>query len=511
MLEKDDPTPADVPAAIPELLDDDHTKRVRLVAQARELERLRDQVRGTAEREAAAIVTAARSNVRQVLLDARRELLVLVAQLQAVGCDTPAVDASNRIVPSEPPIVTTESLPVDDGSTTIPFDARNEAITDARREVREVLLEAQSELVALSAEARELRARIARRLEPQHEFPLEQPAVAEATPREEQAIDQAMEFAPAEEADAADARPIDTVVESAPAAYAPLASPSRTWIAAAAGIAFAVAGASVVYFAGGAKPSATPSAPVALTTKPKAAPQAASTTTAAAAPTSGVTLSMQVRRPVWIRTTIDGRADSGRVFNVGETRTIRASRDVVLRAGDAGAVLVALSGGKPEPLGVDGQVANRRFGAPVPPPPARPPQLQAAATAARTPGGSPSNGADVGTTGVRDARSRAGAAPANALVSPAATPGSDVEREILRATQRWFEAYFEGDRSQMAEIATADFSLQDQRSDGQRLPPTQSGVERRMQQVRIELAGEGAVMSGRLTERVAADGNVAGC
>src|SRR5688572_31553352 len=89
------------PTSMPELLEDYKTQRVRLIAQTRELERLRQQVRSSAEREAAAIVTAARRNVRQVLLDARHELLVLVAQLQAVGCDTQAADLPQNIFPSE--------------------------------------------------------------------------------------------------------------------------------------------------------------------------------------------------------------------------------------------------------------------------------------------------------------------------------------------------------------------------------------------------------------------------
>src|SRR5919106_6107584 len=100
MFLKDAPH-AERPTAMPELLQDYKAQRVRLIAQTRELERLRQQVRSSAEREAAAIVTAARQNVRRVLLDARHELLVLVAQLQAVGCDSPARELPQKILPSE--------------------------------------------------------------------------------------------------------------------------------------------------------------------------------------------------------------------------------------------------------------------------------------------------------------------------------------------------------------------------------------------------------------------------
>jgi hypothetical protein len=102
--------------------------------------------------------------------------------------------------------------------------------------------------------------------------------------------------------------------------------------------------------------------------------------------------------------------------------------------------------------------------------------------------------ADVGTTGKEDA---------------AATPQQGpAEREILRATQRWFEAYFGGDTVGMNDIATSDFSIVDDRPEGQRFPATMRGVDRGLQQVRIEVAGESAVMSARLTERGQLNGQV---
>ena len=74
-------TPAGTP--VPDLIEQYRVRRDAWIAQADELARLRDEVRGSAEREAMEIVTAARRDVRQIVMEARRELLVLSAQVQA--------------------------------------------------------------------------------------------------------------------------------------------------------------------------------------------------------------------------------------------------------------------------------------------------------------------------------------------------------------------------------------------------------------------------------------------
>src|SRR5262245_9620371 len=68
---------------VPDLIEQYRVRRDAWIAQADELARLRDEVRGSAEREAMEIVTAARRDVRQIVMEARRELLVLSAQVQA--------------------------------------------------------------------------------------------------------------------------------------------------------------------------------------------------------------------------------------------------------------------------------------------------------------------------------------------------------------------------------------------------------------------------------------------
>jgi ketosteroid isomerase-like protein len=160
-------------------------------------------------------------------------------------------------------------------------------------------------------------------------------------------------------------------------------------------------------------------------------------------------------------------------------------------------VFVSVNGGQARALGLDGRVATRRFGNPATQalPLPKPAVLQADVETEPTPNGPAAietAASDVGTTGTRDAAARPTVAAA--------------EREILRATQQWFEAYFAGDAPSMQTIATPDFAMVDERGDGQRLPATLRAVERGLQQVRIEIAGDAAVISARLTERATVDG-----
>src|SRR5262245_65543152 len=83
-MNENDPKDPDSPATpVPDLIEQYRVRRDAWIAQADELARLRDEVRGSAEREAMEIVTAARRDVRQIVMEARRELLVLSAQVQA--------------------------------------------------------------------------------------------------------------------------------------------------------------------------------------------------------------------------------------------------------------------------------------------------------------------------------------------------------------------------------------------------------------------------------------------
>ena len=94
---------------MPDLIEQYRVRRDAWIAQADELARLRDEVRGSAEREAMEIVTAARRDVRQIVMEARRELLVLSAQVQAA-----LGEAGSR---PDPTALLNRAREIDDGST----------------------------------------------------------------------------------------------------------------------------------------------------------------------------------------------------------------------------------------------------------------------------------------------------------------------------------------------------------------------------------------------------------
>jgi DivIVA domain-containing protein len=75
---------------------------------------------------------------------------------------------------------------------------------------------------------------------------------------------------------------------------------------------------------------------------------------------AGLTIRIKPLRTCWVRVIVDGRTDA-RELQAGEDITLNARRSVVLRAGDAGALSVEVNGRVLPPLGLDGQVVERRF------------------------------------------------------------------------------------------------------------------------------------------------------
>src|SRR5688572_33400238 len=70
---------------VPALIHDYRAQRDAWREQARNLARMREEVLTAADREAHDIVSSARADVRRILLKARRDLLVLAAQVRAAG------------------------------------------------------------------------------------------------------------------------------------------------------------------------------------------------------------------------------------------------------------------------------------------------------------------------------------------------------------------------------------------------------------------------------------------
>ena len=468
---------SDRSAPLKELIQLYQTEHALLLERQQEVERRRAAVRDAAVHEASEIILSARQEIRRVLVQTRRELAELAAQLRAVGYE-----------------------PASDGST-----GGDDFQMSVARDVRNVLRDARSDLSDLARDAGDL-------------YPggtgtrlLTPPTVEMASLSEPHASHDVSSDPPEGQSGGA----AEDSSEQVPAS-GPTAQFAARWRVAIVLVAVAVVATVIVSVRSSPRNEAVvgtpePGAAEAATKGAAPAPNASmASIDASEKPDSAMlSLSLEVRRPAWLRIDVDGEADLGRTYQQGESRTIQATREIQLRAGDAGAVLVSLGGGAPVPLGPDGQVRTRRFareGAPAVDQAAKGPTTRvsemrplaqgvAASTERNEP---PSATATHGTAAQKYATEQ----PARAATTP--DQAAAAEREILERHQRWFDAFERGDRATMASLAADNFSLVDQRPE--RAPGASGRVERVIQDLRVQVtAGIGAVLSGRIAETTTAD------
>jgi len=91
-------------------------------------------------------------------------------------------------------------------------------------------------------------------------------------------------------------------------------------------------------------------------------PEASSAGVVPGAPTTAARLKIHIKplRTCWVRVVVDDRTDA-RELQPGEDIALEAQRSIVLRVGDAGALSIEVNGRVLPPLGLDGQVVERRF------------------------------------------------------------------------------------------------------------------------------------------------------
>ena len=106
--------------------------------------------------------------------------------------------------------------------------------------------------------------------------------------------------------------------------------------------------------------SSTP--PAARTVTPPAPTLAAPPPAPAVAANVGdrLTVSLSVKSPCWIKATVDGQKVIDRLLQAGDQQTIEVRREMVLTAGDAGAVAMTFNGADTRPLGKAGEVVTKR-------------------------------------------------------------------------------------------------------------------------------------------------------
>jgi cytoskeleton protein RodZ len=97
-----------------------------------------------------------------------------------------------------------------------------------------------------------------------------------------------------------------------------------------------------------------PVTPPPVTPAPASAPPVTATGDA-------LTVSMTAKGPCWVSATVDGQRMIERLMQPGERSTFAVKREIVLTAGDGGALAVTLNGAAAKPLGKPGEVVTARY------------------------------------------------------------------------------------------------------------------------------------------------------
>lgn len=74
-----------------------------------------------------------------------------------------------------------------------------------------------------------------------------------------------------------------------------------------------------------------------------------------------LTVGLSVTRPCWVSATVDGQRAIERLLQAGMETTLDVRKELVLTAGDAGALVVTLNGAGAKPLGRAGEVVTTRY------------------------------------------------------------------------------------------------------------------------------------------------------
>ena len=118
------------------------------------------------------------------------------------------------------------------------------------------------------------------------------------------------------------------------------------------GLSIPIAGVVVYFSAAGRRPLAAVEQP----------PTAVEARSIAEAPDSfGLTVALAVSRPCLITATVDADKQAQWMLQAGDRRTFRVRRELVLTAGDAGAVEMMVNGLMAKPLGRSGEVVTARL------------------------------------------------------------------------------------------------------------------------------------------------------
>lgn len=520
---------------VPDLIEQYRLRRDAWIAQADELARLRDEVRGSAEREAMEIVTSARRDVRQIVMEARRELLVLSAQVQAA-----LGEAGAR---PDPTALLNQGRDTD-GGTTGESSQFADSIFAPEEAVKGMLDEARADMDALAEDARTVPFKALDEPTPVISVAAtpapETPAFFQAEP--------AQLFKPVG-VSSAGVPPASRVLLSSqfPSDAVPVQPGRRvkTFVALFGLAGVAIVGGTLWWLRSPDAPDTTASVarstppaatPAASTTPPAAAPAASESAPSVSAsaeppavpaatgntdPSASLSVLVEAKRSSWVRTTVDGESDAGRVLAEGSTVRISAKKSVALRVGDAGAVFVSVNNGTPQALGRDGQVVTRQFvveqgGREAEP---APPAQKTSPLSAPIAAGPPPATVPIPNP-LPLVQPVAAATPSSATLDPAPAPAARPDTvpppgarpelpapglsaqtsAVVAASRQWLDAYHRQDRAAMASLSTEGLTLADERRTEERFPPNVD-ITRSLDRVSVQIAADTAVLTAVMTER----------
>jgi hypothetical protein len=494
------------------------------------------------------IVTAARRDVRRIVTEARRELLVLSAQVQAaLGEATAKADPATLL----------QKAGITGGDDAgRPSLAAATSRSDFRSEsgVDDILKDMQADVTALAEDARALpiQATALPRLGNGSAEP------STATPARLVASIQSVSITGPSQLSANEERAPSAAALSEAASRVLLSSPYpgdavpvvparrlRAFVGISVAVVLTILLGTIWWSRGSAVPvdpatsvaadTATPPTSAPAVPTPAAAPSTLSepplVRNAAATRSANLSVVAESIRDVWLRTTIDGREGLGRTLSAGEVVNVSAAQSVSLRAGDAGALVVSVNGGEKRPLGRDGQVVTRRFvveelrnasvrtptGPAVAPRPAAAAGQAPASTLAGPgpvipplPEPAPSTPAAPSPPPVASGNVPLANPPSAAAAAPPSRPAPETSAEsfsaagaVVAAARQWLDAYYRQDKAAMAALSTENVTLADERRPDERLPSGLADVKRTLDRPSVQIAAETAVLTAVMTEQSA--------
>jgi hypothetical protein len=258
-----------------------------------------------------------------------------------------------------------------------------------------------------------------------------------------------------------------------------------------------------------------PRAPAAPTTSAAASPTPDTASPRAAAAAHGVHLAVRAQRAVWVRINVDGRADTGRTLAAGERRdidgehvSVRAGDAGALLVSANGEPFAAL-GRDGFPLTRDFGDVNtvRAAAAPLPagetspqrPLPAQPVVAPPTADSV-VPAPAPRAATSIVPATPVPAAAQSATSPTTPAGARGAAPAASADHaEIVRASEAWLMAFFRHDESGMTRAGGGTAAVDDQRQASDQSPP---GFEprRSLEQEDVQFVGATALFTGRLVE-----------